>query len=148
MISVKEGMEITVDLKATRGADGATAVVDIVPAAAKTVAIAVANTPALKVTPRGGLNLPSKPKPEEQPKEVVTETKAAQLAKVEVADDKSPEDEQGPVDPEVQTGNAAEDEPAGDPAPELEPEPETLEPEPVRRNIFKNMRKPDNSASE
>ena len=40
-INIKEGMEIIIDLKATRGADGATANIDIVPATATATPVAV-----------------------------------------------------------------------------------------------------------
>ena len=36
LVNIKDGMSITVDLKATRGADGATAIIDISPAKAAT----------------------------------------------------------------------------------------------------------------
>lgn len=145
MISVKEGMEITVDLKATRGADGATAVVDIVPAKEKPVtAVAVASiaTP-VKVTPRGGINFAAKAKAEEKE---LPEAKAEQLTKVEVADDKSPE-----VDPELEPEVVevpAQEAEAGAASAESAAEEESATVVPAKKQLFQNLRKPNNAASE
>lgn len=65
-VNVKEGMEITIAFKATRGDEGNTAIIDIVPSAEKVVAVAAPATPTsrAKVTP---VVKAAEPKSEPQP---------------------------------------------------------------------------------
>jgi hypothetical protein len=57
-VSIKEGMEITIDLRSTRGDAGFTANIDIVPAAQnKAKAAAPAPTPAPAFTPKAGVTI-------------------------------------------------------------------------------------------
>lgn len=108
LINIKEGMVITVDLKATRGADGATAIIDISPAAAEVTEAVVA-----KVVSK--------------PKAVVTEAKPKAAAAVVVkVEPEVLKDEGEPwVDPR---GESVEEEVIKEGIEEeVEPEPEVIE---------------------
>lgn len=76
-INIKEGMEINIDIRATRGADGTTAVIDIVPAGSSTQ-VAPAPVKAVKAETKPAAKEET-PKPEvkaEKAATVVAEAKA------------------------------------------------------------------------
>ncbi|ANJ65194.1 hypothetical protein FROZEN_65 [Erwinia phage vB_EamP_Frozen] len=78
-INIKEGMEINIDIRATRGADGTTAVIDIVPAGSSTQ-VAAAPVKAVKAETKPVAK-------EEAPKPEVKAEKAATVVADAKAED-------------------------------------------------------------
>lgn len=78
-INIKEGMEINIDIRATRGADGTTAIIDIVPAGSNTQAPA-APVKAVKAETKPAVK-------EETPKPEVKAEKAATVVADAKAED-------------------------------------------------------------
>jgi hypothetical protein len=149
VITVKDGMSITVELKATRGADGATAIIDISPAQ---------NTPAAKSpevqTPATAKAEPTKPatKPAATQKPVaaskaseVIEQAASKEVPVETgteAADELDQVETTNTTPQIDTNEGAEAAMAE--TAEAEPEAEAEVKTPAK-SLFANLRTPRNS---
>lgn len=152
LVNIKEGMVITVDLKATRGADGATAIIDISPVkaatakaepvkataakpAAQTRTVEVAKTEIVKDT---------KPVVEaqaEQAAEAGAETQASETQAVQV-NNTDDEPEAGATVGGTEAGEAQVEEPAaGGGEPVVEEEAAA----PVKpQSLFAGLRKPKN----
>ena len=140
-ITVNEGMVITMELRATRGAEGFQADIDISRAG---TAVVAAETPAARpavarAAPKsatvGRLTTQAAQRPAATPA-------VAQPPAVE------PDEQQTPVDSEPQVEEPAKTddvdaEPAADPV--AQPAPETEAPKPVARSLFSNLSRPKNA---
>ena len=140
-ITVNEGMVITMELRATRGAEGFQADIDISRAG---TAVVAAETPAARpavtrAAPKpatvGQLTTQAAQRPAATPA-------VAQPPAVE------PDEQQTPVDSEPQVEEPAKTddvdaEPAADPV--AQPAPETEAPKPVARSLFSNLSRPKNA---
>jgi hypothetical protein len=148
-IQIKDGMRIDIDLRATRGDEGYTAVIDIVPATAERRPSTQSEAPAKAETPTptpakapaqpkatapkrsasvfgsGGVAKPAEPAKVEEPAVVVAEEEAPAEADAEVAADPIP-------DTAVETETVAET--AQEPAQEA----------PARPSLFSGLKKPEN----
>lgn len=141
LVNIKDGMSITVDLKATRGADGATAIIDISP-----VKTATAKAEPV-VKPSVVTNTPSKPaaKAEVKP-EVVKEDKAEPVTTQvtdptpAVAEEQEPESTTGPAVDEAAEANAVEE--SAEVAQEAQAEAAETQAKP--KSLFEGLRKPKN----
>jgi len=137
-ISVKEDMQIDVDLKATRGTEGYTAVIDINPQVEK--------TPAVQPAPRQGTKAKTNPGAVVQ-SEKIEPTLAPEPAATVTIEAKAviPEAETA-LEPEVETANDAASDAAADPAPAADGTEVSKAEAP--RSIFAGLKKPvNNSAS-
>jgi len=89
LVNIKDGMSISVDLKATRGADGATAIIDISPAKAVTATAkaepvkptVLTNKPTVQAKPEVKADPKVEPKVDPKP-EVVDEPETGSAAEV------------------------------------------------------------------
>lgn len=143
LITVKEGMTITVELKATRGADGATAIIDISPAAASTAGTA-SSTPAKTAT--------AKAEPVKQTPAAKTPVEPKADAKPEVVADANAKDQAADLQitqaENVVNDNVKDVTPEDEPEPEVEqeeePEQEAETPAAKPASLFAGLRKPKN----
>lgn len=140
-ITVNEGMVITMELRATRGAEGFQADIDISRAG---TAVVAAETPAARpIVTRAA------PKPATVG-QLTTQAAQRPAATPAVAQPPAvePDEQQTPVDPQSQVEEPAKTddvdaEPAADPV--AQPAPETEAPKPVARSLFSNLSRPKNA---
>jgi hypothetical protein len=146
LVNIKEGMAITVELKATRGPEGQTAVIEILPA--DEVAQAVAKPAATRQTARAAQTRTVEVKPTEVVKETaqVKPTEPVQVAEVETATepDNSPGvTTGGHLDP----GLGEDDQPDNEQEEQQEEEPPAVDKPPVNKatSLFASLNRPKNS---
>ena len=125
-INIKDGMQVTIDLKATRGDQGTTAIIDIV--AAETVAAVVVEPVVEEVVEQPK---PTTRRTRSTPVEAVKETPVVEATAVEEAEEAEPTVEEtlpeaAAVEEVVETEEAA-------PAAETKPQ-----------SLFANLRRPQN----
>lgn len=120
IMSVKEGMEITITMKATRGDEGNTAIIDIMPIGSTAPVVTAPAKTVAKTTAKKA-------------------TKAVEPEPVEVEEPEEEEVAETPKEPEEEA--APEEEPV-----EQDPEPQEKEAEPAAKpaSLFSNLRKPKN----
>lgn len=140
-ITVNEGMVITMELRATRGAEGFQADIDISRAG---TAVVATETPAAR--PAVTRAAP-KPATVGQPTTQAAQRPAATPA-VAQPPAVEPDEQQAPVDSQPQVEQPAETndvgaEQAADPV--AQPAPETEAPKPVARSLFSNLSRPKNA---
>ena len=152
LVNIKDGMSITVDLKATRGADGATAIIDISPAKTGSAkaepvvkpAVVTNSKPAqakaeTKAEPKAEVK--ADPKPEVEPE---TSTDPVVDPSNTVAETQGQESQSGAGEDAAADSNAAEESAqVADEAGEAEaPATETQGSKP--KSLFEGLRKPKN----
>lgn len=141
-ITVNEGMVITMELRATRGAEGFQADIDISRAG---TAVVAAETPAARpAVTRAAPKPATVGQPTTQAAQRPAATPAvAQPPAVEPDEQQAPVDSQPQVEEPAETSESVATEPAADPV--AQPAPETEAPKPVARSLFSNLSRPKNA---
>ena len=142
IINVAEGSTITVELKATRGTDGATAVVEITPPGAEVKEVAPAPKPEPKpkasVAPRVSKVTPETLKVDQEEREEEEEKDRDDVRQTNVkmqAEESNAKADEAEADEETGTGSESESEA------EAENEPAPV----AKKSIFAGLRTPNNS---
>lgn len=140
-ITVNEGMVITMELRATRGAEGFQADIDISRAG---TAVVTAETPAARpAVTRAAPKPATVGQPTAQAAQRPAATPAvAQPSTVEPDEQQTSVDSQSQVEEPAETNDVGA-EPATDPV--AQPAPETEAPKPVARSLFSNLSRPKNA---
>lgn len=151
LIAVREDMRIDIELRATRGAEGYTAVIDISPANGPDGGEAIPETP--KAEPEAKAEVTAEPKtetltveveaeaPKRKPKAVGSIFKKAAPAPVEQVEEAAPEAVVEEAAPESAPANEDDVPFEADAAPEVE----AAEPVEKPRSIFSKLQKPVNT---